>query len=327
MHVLTQLLNLLLPFFGVIALGYVCGKRMNIPESGLAWMNFFIIYVALPPLFFRLMVDKPIDELINWRFVLTTMLGTYVIFSIAMAYATLRHGTSPAEAVMQGVAGSYANVGYMGPPLVIGALGTAASAPVALVFVGDVILLFCLVPLLMAFATDEQRKLSAVIGGIIWRILSHPFNVAAALGIGFSYLQITIPAWSMKMVTWLSDASAPCALFVLGVTVAIRQAPGIGKEVPGLVMLKLVFHPLLVWLLLSVVGDFDATWSYAAVLMAALPPALTSFVFATQYKIGLDRAASCILVGTIASMLTLTGLLWLMKTGHLPADLFPGSGG
>jgi len=59
------------------------------------------------------------------------------------------------------------------------------------------------------------------------------------------------------------------------------------------------------------------------VIMAALPPALNIFVISTQYKVGIERASACILVGTIVSMVTLTGFLWLVKTGRMAADLFP----
>ena len=57
-------------------------------------------------------------------------------------------------------------------------------------------------------------------------------------------------------------------------------------------------------------------------VMAALPPALNIFVISTQYRVGVERASACILVGTIVSMVTLSGFLWLVKTGRIAADLF-----
>jgi hypothetical protein len=122
---------------------------------------------------------------------------------------------------------------------------------------------------------------------------------------------------------WLSNAAAPCALFLLGVTVALRPLGRMPAEVPTLVVIKLVIHPLLVWLLLSALGDFDPTWIFAAVVMAALPPALNIFVIATQYDTGVERASACVLVGTLVSMVTLTGFLWFIRTGRMSADLFP----
>ncbi|MET0606143.1 MAG: AEC family transporter [Beijerinckiaceae bacterium] len=319
---LGPLLNLILPYFSIIGLGFLTGKYKALPESGLSWMNFFIIYVALPPLFFRLIVDKPLGELANWRFLATTLLATFSTFVVAFIYGFWRSRGNLPETVMLAVAGSYANVGYMGPPLVIEALGRGAAAPVALVFISDVMLMFTLVPLFMSFVGGGERRVLATLGGVLRTILTHPFNVAAAIGLAVNYFRIPVPEWIDKTTLWLSNASAPGALFVLGVTVAIRSGAGFTRDIPPLVFIKLVVHPMIVWLLLSSFGVFDPAWVYAAVLMAALPPALTSFVFASQYKVGLDRASATILLGTALSLFTLTALLWLIRTGRMPADLF-----
>ena len=82
--------------------------------------------------------------------------------------------------------------------------------------------------------------------------------------------------------------------------------------------MKLVLHPLLVLLLLPLFGTFSATWIGTAVLMAALPPALTAFVFARQYGTWIEQASSVVLFGTVASVATLTAVMWLVKAGTLP---------
>ena len=155
MSELIGLFNLLAPFFGLIGLGFFCGRVVRQHEAGLAWMQFFLIYVALPCLFFRLIADKPLDQLANWRFIAVTTLSTFIAFALAFG-SGWRHSRDLPQSVMQGVAGSYSNVGYMGPPLVLGALGAAASAPVVLIFVFDNLLLFSLVPLLMSVAGLER---------------------------------------------------------------------------------------------------------------------------------------------------------------------------
>jgi malonate transporter and related proteins len=320
---LVGLFNLLAPFFGLIGLGFLCGKVGRRPEAGLAWMQFFLIYVSLPCLFYTLLADKPLNELANWPFILTTTLCTAVAFAISFGIGLWHARGNIGQAVMQGVAGSYSNIGYMGPPLILSAIGPAASAPVALIFVFDNILLFSLVPLLMAVAGVKRRTWLATSGEVAWKVATHPFNLATAVGILASSLHLQLPAALDRIVTWLSGAAAPCALFLLGVTVALRPLGRVPREVPPLVFVKLVLHPLLVWLLLSAFGGFDPTWTYAAVLMAALPPALNIFVISTQYNIGVERASACVLVGTLASMATLTAFLWFIKTGRMPPDLFP----
>jgi predicted permease len=320
---LVGLFNLLAPFFGLIGLGYLCGKVARRPEGGLAWMQFFLIYVALPCLFYTLIADKPLDELANWPFILTTTLCTAIAFAISFAIGLWHARNNIGQAVMQGVAGSYSNIGYMGPPLILSAIGPAASAPVALIFVFDNILLFSIVPLLMAIAGVKKRNFLGTVGEVAWKVATHPFNLATAAGVLASSLHLQLPAAVDRIVTWLSGAAAPCALFLLGVTVALRPLNRVPAEVPPLVFIKLVLHPLLVWLFLSAFGTFDATWTYAAVLMAALPPALNIFVISTQYNIGVERASACVLVGTLVSMVTLTAILWFIKTGRMAPDLFP----
>ena len=322
MSELIGLFNLLAPFFGLIVLGFFCGKVVRQPEAGLAWMQFFLIYVALPCLFYRLIADKPLDQLTNWPFIAATTLSTLCAFWLSFASGWRHTGDLP-QSVMQGVAGSYSNVGYMGPPLILSALGPEASAPVVLIFVFDNLLLFCLVPLLMSVAGLERLSPAATTRRILWRVVTHPFNVATAFGISASYLHLQLPAALNQIVTWLSGSAAPCALFLLGVTVALRPLGRIPGEVPALVVIKLILHPVLVWAVLSGLGDFGRTWTYAAVTMAALPPALNIFVISTQYNVGVERASACVLVGTLASMVTLTGVLYLINTGLLPYDLFP----
>ena len=36
---MADILNLAIPYFGVIFIGFACGKTRGLPEAGLAWMN------------------------------------------------------------------------------------------------------------------------------------------------------------------------------------------------------------------------------------------------------------------------------------------------
>ena len=92
---------------------------------------------------------------------------------------------------------------------------------------------------------------------------------------------------------------------------------------PALLAIKLIAHPVIVYLLLSAVGGFDRVWTFTAVLMASLPPALNVFVMASQYRTYVERASSAILIGTLSSVVTVTTLLWLISNDLLPVTLFP----
>ena len=315
---MSPVVSLAFPFFGLILLGFGCGRLMKIPEGGLAWMNFFIVYVALPPLFFKLIGATPFEQLTNWRFIAATTLCTYIAFFISFGIGLWISGGNIRESTIQGIFGAYSNVGYMGPGLTLAALGPGSSVPTALIFVFDSMLLFTLLPFLMALGGNEKIKLWATTKLVLTRIFTHPFNVATFAGVIAAYFKWHPPQAIDTMLTLLKGAAAPVALFALGVTVALRPLTRTPKEMPLHLFIKLVLHPMLVFTVLSLLGGFDRVWILTATLMAALPPALNVYVMARQYETYVERASSGVLVGTLVSTVTVTGMLWLIAENKLP---------
>jgi predicted permease len=315
---MTEVAGLALPFFGLIFLGFIAGRLWRKDESSLSGLNIFVIYFALPALFFQLISKTPIDELANGEFVFATTLGTYTAFALAFAFAMVRNGGDIAEATVQAMVGGYGNVGYMGPPLALVALGPAAAVPAALVFCFDVALVFTLAPLMMAIAGAGGAPAWRTILDIPRKVLLHPFILATLAGVAGAALEVQPPEPVERLLEILSGSAAPCALFALGVTVASRPLKRVPAELPVLIAVKLVLHPLVALLLLSFIGGFDRLWVETAVLMAALPPAATIYVIATQYRTYVLRASSAILIGTAASVFTVTGVLYLVTNDLLP---------
>ncbi|MEL7272559.1 MAG: AEC family transporter [Pseudomonadota bacterium] len=321
---MSQILGMALPFFGLIALGFVAAKVKVMPKDGMAWMNFFIIYIALPALFFNLLSRTPVEQLANWSFMLTTLLGTYCAFAIAFCVGVFATDGDVPESTVQGLAGAYGNIGYMGPGLAIAALGPEAAVPVALIFCFDNTMHFVLAPLLMAIGGQGQKKSALETAlEVLKRIFTHPFIVSTIVGVGAAIIQFQPPAAVATLLDYLMNAAAPCALFAMGVTVALSPRGSMPKVMGLLVPIKLLIHPVLVYLLISWVGDFEPVWVYTAVLLASLPTATNVFVIAQQYDTWVNRASSMVLVSTVASVFTVTGLLYLIATGLLPPDLFP----
>ncbi len=321
---MADVLALALPFFGLIFLGFACGKIRKLPEEGLAWMNFFVVYVSLPALFFKLIATTPFEQLSNWPFILSTTLCTYISFSLSFVVGIWLTKGDIRQAAIQGALGGYSNVGYMGPGITLAALGPAASVPTALIFVFDCILFFTVVPFMMGMGGSEKMKVWDTAKYVFRQVVTHPFNIATAVAVLAAYFKYQPPLPVDQLITFLSRAAAPCALFALGVTVALRPYEGIPKELPMHLLIKLVIHPLLVWVVLSLVGDFDRAWVFTAMLMSSLPPAGNVFVMARQYDVYVQRASGGVLVGTIVSVFTVTLLLFLIANDMIPHDLFPG---
>jgi len=312
---MIDILNLALPYFGLIFIGYACGKYKKLPEAGLEWMNFFLLYVSLPALFFRTLAKTPLEELNNPPFVIATTLATASAFFLSMFGVKFIAKLSTRESAMAGLGGGYGNIGYMGPGLALATLGAKATAPVALIFCFDTIFLFTIAPLLMVLTDGERRPLLPTILLVAKQILFHPLIVASYFGVAVAAFRVPVPVSLDNMFQFLQSAAAPVALFALGVTVALRPFERVPWEVPGVILVKLVLHPLIVVGLLLLLGPFPPVWAATALLLASLPPALNVFVIARQYDTWIEPASTLVLVGTFVSVVTLTSVMWMIKTG------------
>lgn len=318
-----QVIALVLPFFGLIFLGYLVAKLRPQPVEAMGWMNTFIIYVALPSLFFVLISQTPIEKLGEWRYIFGALFVTFLMFTIMFAISVFREPSAIPEATIKGLAAAYGNIGYMGPGIALLAFGPQAAVPVALIFCFENIFHFAIAPLMMAISGDDKRSLKGVLFEIAKKIFLHPFILATIIGVIAAYFKWQPPIAIGNLLDMLSKAAAPCALFAMGVTLAMRPLKRVPTEIGLIVPIKLFLHPLMCYLVLSLIGDFDAIWVYTAVLLAALPTATNVFVIGQQYNVYTERASATILITTILSVVSVSALLYAITNGLLPPDLFP----
>ncbi len=315
---MLTVINLVLPLFGLIFLGYIAGRLVKIPFEGLAWMNFFIVYVALPALFYQLLSRTPVQQFANISFIAVSLFATLAIFCLVFLWARrCRHG-STGEATVQGLAAAYGNIGYLGPPLAIAAFGPAAGVPVALIFCFENVMHFTLAPLLMAIDSGQRESTGALVKGIFRKIFTHPFILATMAGVLAAVARFTPPLAVQTLLEFLAQTAGPCALFTMGVTAALRPLKRVPLELCYIVPAKLIVHPLLVYgLLVWLVPGLNPLWLYSAVLLAALPTATNVFVIAQQYSIWQERASSAVVVSTLLAVVSITGFLFMAKSGWL----------
>ena len=314
---MLQVLGLVLPLFGLIAVGYLAARLVKLPIEGLAWLNFFIIYIALPALIYQLLARAPLADLPDASFLVRTTLGTFIVYVLSFALAYKFGPGRIKEATIMGYAGAYGNIGFLGPPLAIAAFGPEAGIPVALVFCLDNSLHFTMAPLLMAVGGERPASPLRLLAEIIQKIFSHPFILATIAGITAAWFSYQPPAPVNQLLTTLSGAAAPCALFAMGVAAALRPFKRIPPDLAYLVPIKLLLHPLIVYLLLRGLPELNDIWLYSAVLLATLPAATNVFVLAQQYGVWEEQASSVVVVSTLFSIVTVTAFLYAAQNALL----------
>src|SRR3569832_1876851 len=112
---MADVVNLALPYFSLIFIGFACGSLRQLPEQGLAWMNFFLLYVSLPALLFGITSRTPFEELNNPPFLITTTCGTAIAFFLALGAWLMVGKLSFRDATLAGRAGGGGGGGGGGP--------------------------------------------------------------------------------------------------------------------------------------------------------------------------------------------------------------------
>ena len=99
------------------------------------------------------------------------------------------------------------------------------------------------------------------------------------------------------------------ALATMGASLAGFRLSGAVADAGLSVVLKLIAHPLLVWLLATYVFDLKPLWRDVATVMAALPVGINVYLLADRYQAGVGSGVTAILVSTALSVASIAVVL------------------
>lgn len=317
---MLEILAITGPIYIAIALGYTSVRFGLFGRDDTRVLAKFVLNFALPALLFHALAQRRLDEVLNVSYLLAYAVGSFTLMGLIVLYARWRQRKTRSSSSYFAMGMTCSNSGYMGYPIVVLTLGPVAAVVLALNMLVEN--LFKL-PTLMAYAeTDpaqdgERRSMAAVLRLMAVRLLTNPMILGILAGTLVALLGWTLPAVVQRTVALFAQASGPVALFVIGGSLVGLQLRGMRSEMAQILAGKLLLHPLFVWLAVSLlpwVGmtELDPQMKTAAVLSAAMPMLGIYPLLAQRHGRG-EVAAAALLATTVASFLTISGLLWLMR--------------
>lgn len=313
---METLLNVSLPFFGLIAAGYAAGHTRILSAAAAEGLNVFVFWFTLPPFLFMKMFAAAPEAILDPRFVLAYSGGGLLCCAICVTLGRVLFHPPFAQSVIQGMAAGSGNIGYMGLPIIVAVFGERMLLPAVSVILLDSIVMLCLPAALIQFDRSRSNPGAAAQGaGIVLALrsvsgalLRNPLIIASAAGLGWGALGIPLPVPIATFGNLLANAAAPCALFVLGATLVGRPLTSGIPEIALMSGCKLLLHPALVLGLANAVA-LDPQLTAVAVVEASLPIAANVFTVARAYDVYAERASSAILFSTICAVVTVSGFL------------------
>lgn len=305
-------LDIVIPVFGLVGLGYAAALAGLFDAERLKGLAYFAFGFAIPALLLRSMARMELEGEVAWPFLLSYYVGAFLVFALGLAAGLLIFRRSLREAAIAGMASSYSNTVLLGIPLLLTVFGERASLPVFLLIAFHSALMFPAVTTVLELGRGAGGEFWRIPGSTLRGLIRNPILVGLAAGLVANIAGIALPAVLDSLLRTLGQAAVPCALFAMGASLQGYGVAGERGQITCLVTLKLIVHPLAVWLLGNQVFALDPLWLKVAVVMAALPAGVNVYVMAENYGAASGAAAGTVLSGTVVAVATISALLFVL---------------
>ena len=321
---MLDVLRVTFPFFALVLCGYWAARRQMLPFEAIPGLNGFVLFFALPCMLFQFGAKTPIAQLLDASAFFMYLFCALVMVAFVVAI-TLNKRFGWNDAAFGALVGAFPNTGFMGVPLLVALLGTAAAGPAIVTIVIDMVITTSLCIALSRLDGAGQQGVGQAAKNALLGVVKNPLPWAILLGTLFSAFQIELPGPVEKTVSLLGDAASPVALFTIGAVLARSQkiahheqhGPLTWKDYVPVALIKLFLHPVLVLVVglavISMGAPIDPFALKVMVLVAALPSASNVAMLSERYGADNGRIARIILVSTAAAFLTFSGAVALLQ--------------
>ena len=295
-----------LPFFVVIGLGYLAGRRGFFTPEATGYLTKFVFYFALSAFLFRFSATLPFSALLRPDFIFAYLSASALVYGFALLVA-LGRKVPLDEAAIEAHCAVIGNVGFLGVPMLALLMGPEAIGYVVMVLAVDLILFGSVIVMLIVGSHEGQVRF-ATLWALVLGLLKNPMIMSISAGFIWSGLGIPIVAPLDEFLSMLGSAATPGALFAIGASLAFKSAERL-QVATWISFLKLVMHPAAV--AISALFIFQVE-SYAASVMvaaAALPVAGNVYILAQHYAVAPVRVSASILISTFFSILTVPAVI------------------
>lgn len=309
--------SLIAPIFALIALGTGAVRFRLLPDASADALTGFVFKVAVPALMFRTVATADFGDTNPVLLWIGYFSGVVPAFAVGMLAARRLAGADRRGAVIGGVSGSFANLIFVGIPMVERALGAPGLNVLALILAVHLPTMMTASTLLLeqAAAADARASGGAARDAGLGRTLRqvgrnlvrNPLVIGILAGLLWRLTGLPIGGPFGEVVGLLAGTAGPLALFALGMSLPRYRLGGTWGATLTITGTTLLLQPLAVWIVSSAL--LPPFWAAVATLGAACPVGVNAYLFATYFRTGEGLAASVIVVSTVLSAATMT--VWL----------------
>jgi len=306
--------DVIFPIFGLLMVGYFTIILGWFDQTAIRGLTRFVFDFAVPMLLLRTVSTAQLPENIPWNFLASYYLGTMLVLFSGLVMTRIIYRITFSEQVISAFSCSFSNTVLLGIPLVLLAFGDEGTLPLFIIIGTHGFVMFPLFTIMMEKGKIGEAPVKTLLAKTSYGLITNPLVIGLLGGLGCNLFGITLWKPLDEIAKLLGNAVTPGALFALGATLAGFRKKIQWKELPLVVLIKTIIHPMLVWLLAVIVfGLTDEIWIQVLVILAALPTGVNPFLFASRYNTGKLLSSGAVFISTFISIFTLSALLSIFR--------------
>jgi len=138
------------------------------------------------------------------------------------------------------------------------------------------------------------------------KIASNPPILGMLAGLIYGLSGLEIAPNVQIFLSNISSTASPVLLFALGVILSVKRDEVIASLTGLIVFVKLIIHPVAAYFLLTYAMDVPEIFANPAIMVAAAPCGVMSFMLAMNYGVKVDNIARVIFISSLFSLLTIS---------------------
>ena len=292
---MAVLIPAIAPVAFIVFVGFITGHTLGLERSTLSRLS---LYVLLPALIASSLYSATLAAQNAANIVLGFALTSAILYGLVYGLCRILQVDVLLRKTLLATT-LFANTGNLGLPFITFALGESGLERAIIYLISSSILLTTLGPTLL-------KGKGLLIGLRV--TLGLPIFWATVAGLLLQFLGLTLPLRLDEGVRLLGQAAIPVALVTLGMQLA-QTSFKLTRIVVIAVGLRLVLAPAIALGVALGLG-LQGQDLQVLVLQGAMPTAVNTFIWATEFGGDVELVARAIVLSTLLSAITLPSLLW-----------------
>lgn len=305
------ILKALVPLVFVILLGAFAGWRKIIDPKFSTHLATYIMNFSFPCLLLVKTATSDIDDLINYRFIAGITLGLMGMYLLMLIVNRYIYRCTVSHSCQAAFVSSFPNMAFMGIPIFTVLFGEQSLVAIVL---GNIVTSLFMIPItisILEFSRDSQVKTNVL--AMVLNVFKKPLVLAPVCGFIIAALNIKLPTLAVDSLKIIGGTTSGIALFTVGLIISAEKIH-FNRFVISNVFFKNFIHPIIMWGIVLALG-IEGKWGKEAILLCAMPSAVTTTIFAIKYDVLKAESSSCIVVGVAVSLFSAALTMYLLGIG------------